>query len=254
MTPEDFARRRWVMDGAMATYLFSKGAAHPVETLNLTDSALVLSVHREYLDAGAQILRTNSFGGTLDAKAAGVRIAREAAQSRALVAGVIGSTGSDGTLEWFRECAVALQGVDVFVLETFTSLSELTRAVEGVRRVSDAALIAQASVEPDGSLRDGSPPEVYGPALDALAADVIGFNCSFGPESIAAAFDRVRAVTRKPMSACPNAGLDEPLSAERMAAYANVGALVVGTCCGSTPEHTRRLRAMVDAQILMGRR
>lgn len=249
MSPAEFTRRRWVTDGAMATYLFSKGAAHPVEALNLTDPRRVLQVHREYVDAGAQILRTNTFGGSLAAKPAGVRIAREAAQAGVLVAGVIGSTGGSGTREWFRSCAEALQGVDLFILETFTSLAELADAVTAVQEVSDGTLIAQVSVEPSGTLRDGSPPEAYGRALDGLAADVIGFNCSFGPESIAAAFERVRAVTAKPMSASPN------VSAEDIAPYARrflqAGALVVGACCGSTPEHIRAIaceHATLDSQ------
>lgn len=249
MSPAEFIRRRWVADGAMATYLFTKGAAHPVEALNLTNPAMVAAVHREYLDAGAHILRTNSFSGGLEAKQASVGIAREAAQGRALVAGVIGSTGGDGTREWFHACASALRGVDLYVLETFTSLAELTAAVEGVRDVTEAVLIAQVSVERDGTLRDGSQPEVYGRALDALTADVIGFNCSFGPESVVAAFDRVRAVTTKPMSASPN------VSTEDIAHYArrflDAGALVVGACCGSTPEHIRAIvgeHATLDSQ------
>ncbi len=169
-----------------------------------------------------------------------MRIAREAAQG-ALVAGVIGSTGGTGTRALFRQHAEALEGVDLFILETFTSIEELRSAVDGVRDVSDKTLIAQVSVELDGRLHDGSEPEVYGPLLNALAADVIGFNCSHGPKSVLAAFDRVRAVTDKPMSASPNT----QLSPEHTAAYARrfleAGALVVGACCGSTPEHIRAI-------------
>lgn len=239
MSPVEFTRRRWVTDGAMATYLFSKGAQHPVEMLNLTDPAMVMGVHREYLQAGAQILRTNTFGGPLDAKQAGVRLAREAAAGCALVAGVIGSTGGDGTREWFRECADALGGVDLYILETFTDLAELTRAVQAVRDVTGGILVAQVSVERDGRLRDGSEPELYGSALEAMAADLIGFNCSFGPESIAAAFTRVRAVTGKPMSACPNVETEAPAQFARR--FFDAGAMVVGACCGSTPEHIRAI-------------
>jgi methionine synthase I (cobalamin-dependent) len=239
MSPAEFTKRHWVTDGAMATYLFSKGAAHPVEALNLTDPAMVAAVHREYLEAGAGIIRTNSFGGALGAKQASVGIAREAAQGRALVAGVIGSIGGAGTREWFRECAEALSGVDLYILETFTSIAELTAGVQGVRDVTQAILIAQVSVEPDGTLRDGSPPEVYGLAFNTLAADVVGFNCSFGPESIAAAFDRVRAVSNKPMSACPNVSTENPADYARR--FFEAGAVIVGACCGSTPEHIRAI-------------
>jgi len=252
MTVAVLKQRRWVTDGAMATYLFSKGAAHPVEELNLTSPALVADVHREYLNAGAQILRTNTFGGSLEAKPAGVRIARETANGQALVAGVIGSIGGGGTLELFRQHAAALEGVDLFILETFRDIPELRAAVDGVRAVAghDIAVVAQVSVEPNGNLHDGTPPEIYGPEMEALAADVIGFNCSFGPESIWAAFERMRAVTSKPLSASPNAGFQTLFTPEYMAAYAHrflaAGALIVGACCGSTPEHIRHIRAIAD--------
>jgi homocysteine S-methyltransferase len=257
MSPAEFTRRSWMADGAMATYLCLKSplGTRPVEELNLTQPELVGDVHREYLDAGAQILRTNTFGGRLESKPAGVRIAREAARGRALVAGVVGSVGGGGTREWFRRCAEALEGVDLFVLETFTSMEELRAAVEGVRDAAGdgIALIAQVSVERDGSLRDGSSPEVYGRALHALAADVVGFNCSFGPESVAAAFERVRQVTDKPMSAVPNAGFETLFPPAYMAEHAGRflrrGALVVGTCCGSTPEH---IRAIADEHATLG--
>jgi methionine synthase I (cobalamin-dependent) len=235
MRADEFTQRRWVLDGAMATWLFAKGAAHPVELLNLSDPAMVLTVHREYLDAGAHILRTNSFGGPLEAKAAAVKIAREAGQ--ALVAGVIGSTGGDGAREWFRECAAALRGVDVMILETFTDLRELAAAVEGVRDVWAETLIAQLSVERDGRLRDGSVPQDYGRALEQLPADVIGFNCSFGVAPVATAFAGVRGVTRKPISACPSITTELDFARGFFAA----GALVVGACCGSTPEHIRAI-------------
>ncbi len=252
MTAAVLKQRRWVTDGAMATYLFSKGASHPVEELNLTSPALVADVHREYLNAGAQILRTNTFGGSLEAKPAGVRIAREIADGRALVAGVIGSMDGNGTPERFRQYAAALEGVDLFILETFRDLVELRAAVDGVRDAAgaDIAVVAQVSVEPNGCLHDGMPPEIYGAAMDVLAADVLGFNCSFGPESIWPAFERMRAVTSKPLSASPNAGFQTLFTPAYMADYARrflaAGALLVGACCGSTPEHIRHIRAVAD--------
>lgn len=251
MRAEEFLLRRWVTDGAMATWLFAKGAAHPVELLNLTDPALVAGVHKEYLAAGAQIVRTNSFSGPLEARAASVRIAREAAPA-ALVAGVIGSTGGSGTREWFRECARALHGVDLVVLETFTDLQELAAAVDGVRDAWNETLIAQVSVEPDGSLRGGIEPEDYGRALDRLAADVIGFNCSFGPEPVAAAFRQVRAITSKPMSACPSAGAEDIAEFARL--LLETGAVVVGACCGSTPEHIRAIACEHATLVSSGNR
>ncbi|MEO5925351.1 MAG: homocysteine S-methyltransferase family protein [Bryobacteraceae bacterium] len=241
MNPADFLQRRWVTDGAMATYLFSKGAPRdrPVEELNLTNPALVAEVHREYLEAGAQILRTNTFTANATNQA-GVRIAREAAEGRALVAGVIGSR-IDGDRAHFRHHAADLAGVDLFILETFRAIEELQAAVAGVREVAGHGipLIAQLSVDPDGHFPEG---------LQDLDADVIGFNCSFGPESIWHAFQRIH--TAKPLSAVPNAGFKSILSPEHMADYArrflDAGALVIGACCGSTPDHIRQIRAAAD--------
>ncbi len=224
-----------VTDGAMATYLFSKGAVSPVEDLNLSAPQMIASVHREYLAAGAQIIRTNTFfSRTVEVNRAGVRIAREAAQSKARVAGVIGSAGGGGTRELFRQHAEALDGVDLYILETFTRLDELRSAVAAVRDITDKLLIAQVSIGPDGAFPDG---------LESLDADVIGFNCGFGPESVWRAVKRLQP--SRPWSAIPNAGFKTILSPEEMAAYARrfleAGAAVVGACCGSTPEHIRAI-------------
>jgi homocysteine S-methyltransferase len=226
-----------ITDGAMATYLFSKGAASPVEELNLTAPALVTGVHREYLDAGAQILRTNTFfSRRAEVNQAGVRIAREAAQGKALVAGVIGSAGGTGTRELFRQHAAALEGVDLYILETFTGTAELRAAIEAVRDVTRLTLIAQFSVGPSGDFPDD---------FASVDADILGFNCSAGPESVLLALKRLRPLTAKPFSALPSANIPAQFSPEQMAAYAGrfiaAGAVVVGACCGSTPEHIRAI-------------
>jgi methionine synthase I (cobalamin-dependent) len=242
MTAAEFLQRRWITDGAMATYLHAKGAPRdrPVEELNLTRPGLIAAVHLEYLDAGAQIIRANTFTAS-PATAAGVSIAREAAQGRALVAGVIGSR-IDGDRPHFRQHAANLQGVDLIVLETFRDIAELGAAVDGVRDVigHSIPLVAQLSVDPDGTHPEG---------LQDLDADVIGFNCSFGPESVWRAFERLRALTSRPLSASPSTGRPS-LSPESFAPYArrffDAGACMVGACCGSTPEHIRRIRAVAN--------
>lgn len=246
MTPAEFLKRRWVSDGAMATYLFSQGAEGPVEELNLTAPELVAAVHREYLEAGAQILRTNTFTAG-PASAAGVDIARRVAQGRALVAGVIGSR-IHGVREQFREHAESLLGVDLVILETFRSIAELRAAVTGVRDAVGYTipLVAQLSADADGGFPDG---------LHELDADVVGFNCSFGPESVQFALERLRCITNRPLSAIPSAGVGTMLAPQEMARYtrgflAN-GAVLVGTCCGSTPEHIRAIaceHATLDSQ------
>ncbi len=147
-----FVHKKWVTDGAMATILLAKGASlrKPVEELNLTLAALVRDVHREYLAAGAEILRTNTFGANrirlaqadlaarlTDINRAAVRIARAVADDKVFIAGTIGPTGvrlaplgsltEEDARSVFRQQAIALAGVDLFVLETFRDVTELRR-------------------------------------------------------------------------------------------------------------------------------
>ncbi|MFM2126085.1 MAG: hypothetical protein RL328_2536, partial [Acidobacteriota bacterium] len=198
-----FLQQRWITDGAMATMLFARGASvhRPVEELNLKLAAMVRDVHRDYLNAGAQILLTNTFGANrirlaqfdLETKVtainnAGVRIAREVARDKAFVAGCIGPTGhrlaplgsltEEEAVHVFYQQAATLTGVDLYVLETFQDVAELRAAVKGVREAAgpDVVVIAHLSVEEDGRLADGTGPERYGPALNALAVDAIGLN------------------------------------------------------------------------------
>lgn len=250
--------------------LFAKGAPthKPVEELNLTLAPLVRDVHRDFLAAGAEIIRTNTFGGNrirlakagLDTKLklvnqAAVRIAREAAQDRAFVAGTIGSTGEiiepfgtlgrDEACAIFKQQAAALDGVDLFVLETFRDVAELRSAVCGVREAagSEIVVIAHVTVTDDGNLHDGTPPERFGPAISALPLDAIGVNCSSGPHAVASTIERLLKVTSKPLSAIPSYNGDAAYFAERLA---ETGAAIVGGCCGTTPDH---IKALKDAAI-----
>lgn len=275
-----FAQKDWIADGAMATRLFRKGAPphHPVEELNLRLPALVRDVHREYLAVGAEILRTNTFGanrlrlaqGDLAARLAainraGVRIARETARGEAFVAGVIGPLGErvaplgrlpvDQARAVFAQQAAALAGVDLYVLETFRDVGELAACVEGVREAAgaDVVVVAQVSVEEDGSLADGTPPERYGPTLDALAADAIGINCSTGPHAVFRALERLRAVTEKPLSVFPGAGYPAACDAEYFARRFP-SAKIAGGCCGTGPEHIQALRLRVFPESPVARR
>lgn len=263
---EAFAQQRWITDGAMATMLFTRGASthRPVEELNLKLAALVRDVHRDYLSAGAQILRTNTFSANrvrlaqfdLETKVtainnAGVRIAREVAQDKAFVAGSIGPTGvrlaplgsltEEEASHVFRQQAATLNGVDLFILETFRDLAELRAAVLGIREAAGAevVIIAHVSVEEDGRLEDGSTPERYGPALNALPVDAIGINCSSGPHSVFRAMQRLAAATNKPLSAIPGCGASAAYFAGR---FAHSGVTIAGGCCGTTPEHIHALR------------
>ncbi|MBM3908215.1 MAG: bifunctional homocysteine S-methyltransferase/methylenetetrahydrofolate reductase [Gemmatimonadetes bacterium] len=272
-----------IADGAMGTMLYAKGVFinQCYDELNVRQPDLVRSVHDEYVRAGAELLETNTFGASrpklqhygLEAHVhefnrAAAELAREAAGERALVAGAVGPLGlriepygptsREEAQAFFAEQMRALRdgGVDCFILETFSDLDEIAQAVKAARSV-DASLpvIAQMTVGTDGVTSFGVPPEEVAEALDATGADVIGLNCSVGPQTILEAIERMAAVTSKKLSAMPNAGMPREVSGRRMymaspeymATYARnliqAGVRVVGGCCGTTPEH---IRAMVD--------
>ena len=281
---EALDRRVLVCDGAMGTILYARGVFinKSFDALNLTNAELVEGVHREYVHAGADILETNTFGANRiklglfgvaeslrDINIAGVRLARRAAGEQAFVAGAMGplgiriepwgKTGVDEAREAFAEQARALLegGVDLFILETFRDLNEVSAAIDAVRAVSDLAIIAQMTTEEDGQTLDGTPPERFAPELERRGATVIGVNCAVGPAPMLETIERMEAVTKLPLSAQPNAGKPRDVegrniylcSPEYMASYGRRFILhhvrVVGGCCGTTPEHTRQLKAAV---------
>jgi len=273
-----------VCDGAMGTMLYAKGVFinKSFDALNVTQPDLVAEVHQEYVRAGADIVETNTFGanriklgsfGLADKLHAineqGARIARHAADDRAYVAGSIGplgiriepwgKTGVDEAREYFTEQARALAagGVDLFILETFRDLNEIGAAIDAVRSVSDLPIIAQMTTEEDGNTLDGTPPEKFAPALEQRGATIIGVNCAVGPAPMLDTIERMAAVTRRRLSAQPNAGQPRDVegrniylcSPDYMASYARRFIMhnvrVVGGCCGTTPEHIRQIKTAV---------
>jgi methionine synthase I (cobalamin-dependent)/5,10-methylenetetrahydrofolate reductase len=278
-------RRVLVCDGAMGTMLYAKGVFinKSFDALNLTRPELVADVHREYVEAGADILETNTFGANRIKLASfgvadrlreinerGVAIAREAADGRAWVAGAVGplgiriepwgKTGVDEAQNYFREQIEALlaAGVDLVILETFRDLNEIGAALTAVRSLApELPVVAQMTTEEDGNTLDGTAPERFAPELERLGATVIGVNCAVGPAPMLETIERLAAVTRRRLSAQPNAGRPRDVegrnlylcSPEYMASYArrfilhNVG--IVGGCCGTTPEHIRQIAAAV---------
>ena len=277
-------QRVLVCDGAMGTMLYAKGVFinKSFDALNLTQPEIVLAVHQEYVRAGADILETNTFGANrvklgsfglvekLHAiNAEGARIARRAAGEDAYVAGAIGplgiriepwgKTGVDDARQYFREQARALVegGVDLFILETFRDLNEIGAAIDAAREVADLPIVAQMTTEEDGNTLDGTPPERFAPELERRGATVIGVNCAVGPAPMLETIERMEAVTKRRLSAQPNAGKPRDVegrniylcSPEYMASYARRFILhnvrVVGGCCGTTPEHIRQIKTAV---------
>jgi methionine synthase I (cobalamin-dependent)/5,10-methylenetetrahydrofolate reductase len=269
-----------IFDGAMGTMLYSKGIYinRSYDELNLVAADLVREVHAEYIRAGADIIETNTFGATanklqpyglegslreINIKAA--QIAREAAGNRVFVAGAVGPLGLriepygptsfDEAKGMFTAQVSALLegGVDLFVLETFSDLSELQQAIKAVRELCDLPIVAQVTIQLDGNTLFGATPEVFTSKLDELGADVIGLNCGVGPAIVLNAIEKMRPLTARKLSAQPNAGLPRDVggrqfymcSPEYMAEYSRriiqAGAKFVGGCCGTTPAHIKMI-------------
>ncbi|HEX8457136.1 MAG TPA: bifunctional homocysteine S-methyltransferase/methylenetetrahydrofolate reductase [Pyrinomonadaceae bacterium] len=267
-----------VFDGAMGTMLYAKGIYinRSYDELNLTNPDLVREVHEEYVRVGADVIETNTFGATahnlqqygLDANlreinTTAARLAREAAAGRCHVAGAIGPLGLriepygptsfNEAKEMFKQQVEALLdgGVDLFVLETFSDISEIRQALLAVRELCDLPVIAQMTIHSDGNTSYGTTPEVFTARLDEWGADVIGLNCGVGPADVLTAIEKMRAVTDKKLAAQPNAGLPRDVqgrqfymcSPEYMAKYAKrliqAGVKVIGGCCGTTPAHVK---------------
>lgn len=268
----------------MGTLLYSKGIFinRCYDELNLSQPDLIRSIHHDYLQAGAEVVETNTFGANsfrlgrhgcvdklADINRLGTRVAREAAKSfDALVAGAVGPLGVrieplgkialSEAREAFREQIEALneEGVDLVILETFGYLEELHQALLAARDVNpDLPVVAQVTIDDEGNCLDGSSPEHYGRQLEDWGADVVGCNCSVGPVMMLDALERVRAVTSVPLSAQPNAGMPRSVdgrtiflsSPEYMASYAmkfvGVGVSLLGGCCGTTPEHIHEMKS-----------
>src|SRR5215831_2608594 len=252
-------------DGAMGTLLYDKGIFinRSYDELNLSQPDLIRGIHHEYLQAGAEIIETNTFGAN------SFRLAREAAKSFDVwVAGSVGPLGTrieplgktsyQEAREAFREQIEALAegGVDLLILETFGYLEEIHQAILAAREVAPSLpLIAQVTIDEDGNCLDGSDPETFAPKLAEWGADVIGCNCSVGPVAMLEAMERVRAASSLPLAAQPNAGIPRSVegrniylcSPEYMASYARkfiaAGVRVVGGCCGTTPDHIRTMKS-----------
>ncbi len=274
-----------VADGAMGSMLYEMlGPQRCLDELNVTQPEAVFRVHQSYLEAGAQILETNTFGanrhklaqmglGDLVAQLnhRGVKIAREAreaAKHEVLIAGSIGPLGTTRQVrqlpaeqirEIYREQAAALEerGVDLFILETFSDLEELLAAIDGIRGFSRMPVIAELTYSEECTTFDGTRPQEAWARLKEKELQVVGANCTIGPQFLLPVLQELASVSNLYLSAMPNAGFPKRMgdrivypksSPEYFAQFAReaaaLGVRVVGGCCGTTPEH---IHAMVEA-------
>ena len=275
-------------DGAMGTQLYERGVYinRNFDQLNLTDPHLVKAVHRDYIEAGAEVLETNTFGANavklqkyglaeeaFAINRAGAELARRCADEAAsvLVAGSIGPLGKPiapvgkiprkEALQAFSVQADGLLtgGVDLFILETFIDLDEIVLAVQAIRERSDLPIVAMMTLDPTGLTAYGRSPEIIAETLSAQPVDVIGLNCSIGPHKLLEGIRRMRTSADKPLAAFPNAGEPETVedrilylaTPEYFAEYTKrmlqSGVSFVGGCCGTTPRHIQAMSAAIRA-------
>jgi methionine synthase / methylenetetrahydrofolate reductase(NADPH) len=274
-----------IADGAMGSFLHeSVGAQRCFDELNATEPEAVFRVHQAYIQAGASIIETNTFGANrfkleplglgddvqrLNSR--GVKIAREARESAArevLIAGSIGPLGigvqarhpePDEILDIFHEQALALEerGVDLYILETFTYIEELLLAIDAIRSFSGLPIIAQLTYSEEGTAYGDLRPTDAAVQLKNKNVQVIGANCTLGPQSLLPILGELASVDGPRVSGMPNAGLPKregdrivypKSSPEYFALFAReaaaLGVRILGGCCGTTPAH---IRAMAEA-------
>jgi methionine synthase / methylenetetrahydrofolate reductase(NADPH) len=274
-----------IADGAMGSLLHETvGAQRCFDELNTTEPEAVFRVHQAYIQAGAQIIETNTFGANrfklaplglgdevqrLNSR--GVKIAREArdsASSEVLVAGSMGPLGlgvqsrhpEPGEIqEIFYEQALALEerGVDLYVLETFSYIEELLLAIDAIRSFSGLPIIAQLTYSEEGTTYGDLRPADAAEQLKNKNVQVIGTNCTLGPQALLPILQELAGVADLRVSGMPNAGFPKregdrivypKSSPEYFALFAReaaaMGVRILGGCCGTTPAH---IHAMAQA-------
>src|SRR5437870_12639818 len=260
------------------------GTQRCFDELNSTEPEAVFRVHQAYIEAGAQIIETNTFGanrfklaplGLADEvqrlNSRGVKIAREARESAArevLIAGSIGPLGlgvqsrhpaDHEILDIFHEQALALEerGVDFYILETFSYIEELLLAVDAIRSFSGLPIVAQLTYSEEGTTHGDIRPSDAAAQLKSKNVQVIGANCTLGPQALLPILQELAAVDASRTSGMPNAGFPKregdrivypKSSPEYFALFAReaaaLGVRILGGCCGTTPAH---IRAMAEA-------
>ncbi|HWR44045.1 homocysteine S-methyltransferase family protein [Sporomusa sp.] len=274
-----------IFDGAMGTMLHQAGLepGECPELWNIEQPEKVTLIHRQYVEAGATIIETNTFGANriklahygLENKAvainaAAVAAARQAAGSHAKVAGSVGPTGKfiaplgdltfDAAYDVFYEqiCSLDQAGIDYIIIETIIDIQEMRAALLAAKAATRKPIICQLSFDADGRTVTGTDPRTAAITLEAMGASIIGANCSLGPAQLLPVIETLAQSCSLPISVQPNAGMPElingqtvfPMQPDEMAAWipklAAAGASFIGGCCGTTPAHIKAIRQTVD--------
>jgi methionine synthase / methylenetetrahydrofolate reductase(NADPH) len=288
MRIEDFTERLrtsiLVGDGAMGSLLYEDGQ-RCVEELNSSHPEEVFRAHQAYIEAGAQLIETNTFGANrhklselgianrvAEFNHRGVKLAREAreaAKHEVLIAGSMGPLGialqmrempEEQIFAIFKEQAGALEerGVDLFLLETFSDVEELRIALDAIRSFSRLPIVAELTYSEEGTTIGGTRPQEAWEALKGKNIQAVGANCTIGPQLLLPVLRELAGSASLPLSAMPNAGFPKrvgdrtvyPRSSPQYFALfaqeaADLGARIIGGCCGTTPEHIRAIAEAV---------
>ena len=288
MRIEDFSERLRnsivVGDGAMGSLLYEDGQ-RCVEELNSSHPEEVFRAHQAYMEAGAQLIETNTFGANrhklselgianrvAELNHRGVKLAREAreaAKHEVLIAGSMGPLGialqmrempEEQIFAIFKEQAGALEerGVDLFLLETFSDVEELRIALDAIRSFSRLPIVAELTYSEEGTTIGGTRPQEAWEALKGKNIQAVGANCTIGPQLLLPVLRELAGSASLPLSAMPNAGFPKRVgdrtvyprsSPEYFALFAqeaaDLGARIIGGCCGTTPEHIRAIAEAV---------
>ncbi|MDO9507889.1 MAG: homocysteine S-methyltransferase family protein [Thermovirgaceae bacterium] len=270
-----------ILDGGMGSLLAERGWSLPElpEEMNLKAPEIVESIHKAYVEAGASIIETNTFGGsskkmalrglagrTMEINRSAAETARRASSGKALVAGSVGPLGEllhpfgVLTFEEARDAfrpqieGLAAGGVDFILIETMIDLSEATAAVLAAKDAApDLAFAVSFTFDNRGRTVTGTPPEVAGHWARSIGACAVGANCGAGPDAYLSVTEALSGCSGLPVFAYPNAGIpgredfwDPELFSEAAIRLAAAGASVIGGCCGTTPEHIRSLSTALD--------
>jgi len=271
-----------IFDGAMGTMMQKYGLTTGCpEEYNINNPEAIRKIHSDYVDAGCDIIQTNTFGANRiklaeyglqssvqKINSAAVKIARQAAGKDVFVAGDIGPIGKlmyplgdltfDDVYEVFYEQAMVLidSGVDMINIETISDIQEARAAVIAVKDAGDVPIICTLTFNKDMRTLTGSDPETVATVLEALGVDIIGVNCGFGPDMMVEIVARMNSISDCYIIAQPNAGLPRYEDGETyydllpgtMASYVESlvksGANIIGGCCGTTPEHMKVIKSV----------